>query len=142
MNRRTLLAGIAALALLAPVPAQPAVITSTQNATYASGTNAAAATANGASVDCRSMLYARFAGTITNGGTPPTVAAQANMQWSPDNSTWFTIAIAPGSLTASAGSPFEFEVNEPAGWLRVQITGNTAQSVTYAVANGLAASMQ
>lgn len=142
MNRRTLLAGIAALALLAPVPAKPAIITSTQNGSYASGTNAGSATANGASVDCRSSLYARFAGTVTNGATAPTVAAQANMQWSADNATWFTIGITPGSLTNSGVTPFEFEVNEPAGWLRVQITGNTAQSVTYAIANGVASSMQ
>lgn len=142
MNRRKLLAGITALALLAPVSALPAIITSTQNATYASGTNAGSATANGAAVDCRAMLYARFAGTITNGGTAPSVAARANMQWSPDNSNWYTIAISPGSLTNSDVAPFEFQVNEPAGWLRVQITGNTVQSVTYAIANGIAASMQ
>lgn len=142
MNRRTLLAGIAALALLAPVPAKPAVITSTQNITYISATNTGGSTTNGAGVDCRSALFARFVGTVTNGGTAPGVAARANMQWSPDNSAWYTIWIAPGSLTNSAVVAFSFDVNEPAGWLRVQITGNDTQSVTVAVANGISTSMQ
>lgn len=110
-----------------------AVANNTQLASYASGTNAAAATFNGTSIDCRTDFSVRFTGTITNGGTAPTIQALANFQISEDNSTWYTAATTTASLTNSAVTIFDFYRPYPGCYARIQITGNTAQGVTYAI---------
>jgi hypothetical protein len=100
---------------------------------YASGTNAAGATVNGTSINAQTYFSIRFTGTITNGGTAPTIPCQANLQISEDNSNWYTAQTSTASLTASATTTFDFFRLYPGAYVRVQITGNTAQSVTYAV---------
>jgi hypothetical protein len=82
-------------------------------------------------------MSVRFTGTITNGATAPTIAAQANFQISEDNTTWYTAATATASLTNSAVTTFDFFRLYPGAYTRIQITGNTAQSVTYAVVGNL-----
>lgn len=113
-------------------------------ASYASGTNAAGATLNGTSEDCRQAVMVTFSGTITNGATGPTIPAQANLQVSEDNSTWYTVASATGSTSNFVAGPpvigllqFDFRRLYPGSWCRVQITGNTGQSVTYAVVGNI-----
>lgn len=104
---------------------------------YASGTNADSATFNGSAQDCRTCISARFTGTMTNGGTAPNTPAQVNLQISEDNSTWYTAAIATGTLTGSASTLFDFYRPYPGSWVRLQVTGNTGQSVTYAAVGNL-----
>lgn len=111
----------------------------TKNAAYGSGTNTAGSTANLAAVDASTCVSIRITGTITNGGTAPTIPAQANFQISEDSSpsTWYTVATATASLTNSAPTTFDFFRLYPGAQCRVQITGNTGQSVTYAAVNNI-----
>lgn len=106
---------------------------------YASGTNTAGSTFNGTSEDCRTSVNCRFWGTITNGATAPSSPAVTNLQSSADCSTWFTVASATASLTNSAVTTFDFNRPYPSACLRLQITGNVAQSITYASQGGIIA---
>lgn len=142
-RRRALLAAAAVgLALAVPI-ARSAIMSFTDTATYGSGTNTAGSTANGATVDARNLLKVTFAGSITNGATAPTIAGTATLQWSPDNfTTTWPMQIATGSLTNSATTNFYFEVWAPAGYVRLTIGTNTAQSVTYSISSATVTSMQ
>lgn len=110
----------------------------TQLGAYASGTNTAGSTFNGTAEPTSNAVSVRYSGTITNGGTAPTIAAQANFQvcYDAGPTTWYTVATATASLTINAVTTFDFFRLYPNGFTRVQITGNTGQSVTYAIASG------
>lgn len=76
-------------------------------------------------------------GSITNGGTGPTVAASATLQVSADGTTWYsTNQVQTAGVAASTTYPFEFDIgvggNGPGDWAnaRVQVGSNTGQSVT------------
>jgi len=71
---------------------------------------------------------------LTNGGTGPTIAAEAQIWLSPDNSNWYEFG-GPivGSVTLSV--VVSFAVNIPAGaeYLKVVSGSNTGQDVTIRV---------
>ena len=104
---------------------------------YGSGTNAGNATFNGAAQDCRTSISVRFTGTVTNGGTAPTNPAIVNLQISEDNSTWYNAASATVNLTPSTATAFDFYRPYPGSYVRVQVTGNDTQSVTYAIVGNI-----
>ena len=68
---------------------------------------------------------------VTNGATGPTLAAQAQIQASPDNSHWYNFG---GALLAQLGNSIvtSWSIPIPVGveYLQVVISGNTGQNVT------------
>lgn len=95
-----------------------------------SATNTATSTTTGSTLD----VTAKFGGlatlVITNGGTGPTVACDAILETSRDNSSWFELSRQTAPTTASAVTVFNVEVPDAVMYLRSKFTGNTAQSVT------------
>jgi len=104
--------------------------------TRVTGTNTSGSTFNGATQDCRTDVAVRFFGSVTNGGTAPTIPVSVNLQVSTDNfaSDVDTVETVTGSLTNSAVTTFNFWRLYPGSYTRIQITGNTAQSITYVIA--------
>lgn len=69
---------------------------------------------------------------LTNGGTGPTVAAQVQIQHSPDNSNWYNLGGAlKGSTTSSAVTSWALIPLGPnARYVRLVAGSNTGQNVT------------
>jgi hypothetical protein len=107
--------------------------------TRQAGTNTATSTFNGTTTDARQAFSIRLFGSITNGATAPTIVAVANLQTSQDNfsSDINTVASAQGSLTNSGVTTYDFYRPFPGAYVRVQITGNTGQSVTYVISGNM-----
>lgn len=95
-----------------------------------SATNTAGGTTTGTALD----LTTRFGGlatlVITNGGTGPTVACDAVLETSRNNSNWYEFSRQTAPTTASAVAVFNVEVPDAVMYLRSVFVGNTGQSVT------------
>ena len=110
-----------------------ATITANKNARtlQASASNSVSGTTTSASA---LDLTTRFGGlatlTITNGGTGPTVACDAILEVSRDNSNWSEFSRQTASAANSAISVFQVIVPESVLYLRSKFTGNTGQAVT------------
>lgn len=106
---------------------------STHSATtiQASVANTAGSTTTSTSITNTTGYGGIIFGSMTNGGTAPTLPCVAYLQGSNDNSTnWTSVQQAVGNLTASGITPFSFIVDSGYSYYRVQFVGNTAQSVT------------
>lgn len=106
----------------------------------------AAATSNGAgsttrgTVDLRSVYGGILTVKITNGGTGPTVQAQANVLIAHNSGTtptaasagadWKTVASWVNGTTANTIGEWSMVVDPSVTHLEVEITGNTVQAVT------------
>jgi hypothetical protein len=67
---------------------------------------------------------------ITNGGTGPTVACDAVLETSRDNTNWYELGRQTASTTASAVTTFNVLIPESVMYLRSKFTSNTGQAVT------------
>jgi hypothetical protein len=68
---------------------------------------------------------------ITNGGTGPTVAAQAQVQVSPDNSNWYNYGGAlSGTTTNSDVQSWAIPLSDSVNYAQVVSGSNTGQNVT------------
>ena len=67
---------------------------------------------------------------ITNGATGPTVAAKAQVQWSPDNSNWYNLGGTFGaSLGNSVVSSWPVSIQIGIKYIKVISGSNTGQDV-------------
>lgn len=104
--------------------------TKTARVLQTSGSNSAGSTTTGTGLD----LTTKFGGfatlVVTNGGTGPTIACDAILETSGDNTNWREFTRQTAGVTAS--TPYVFNVEVPVGvmYLRSKFTGNTAQAVT------------
>lgn len=96
----------------------------------AATSNSAAGTTTGTAVDLTTKYGALITGLITNGGTGPTLQANAYVEVSGDNSTWKQFYVVGGGTTASAVTPFSCRIPAPAMYARVTVKDNTGQAVT------------
>jgi hypothetical protein len=100
----------------------------------ASSSNAAGATKTGTALDLTTT--GRFGGvavlSITNGATGPTIACDAIIEASHDNSIWIEISRQTAPVTASAVQTFAVPIDPAYLYIRSKFTGNTAQAVTVA----------
>lgn len=67
---------------------------------------------------------------VTNGGTGPTVACDAILEASNDNTNWHEFSRQTAGVTPSTAYTFNVEVPVGVMYLRSKFTGNTAQDVT------------
>ena len=68
---------------------------------------------------------------FTNGGTAPTVAAQAQIELSPDNTNWYVFGGPQiGNLTDSGVESFITDIPVAANYIRFVTGSNTGQNVT------------
>lgn len=93
-------------------------------------TNAAGATTTGTPVDLTTKYGALVTVKITNGGTSPTLPAQALIYTSGDGANWKLFYSFAASTTASGVNEWPIDIPRAAMNVRVDITGNTVQSVT------------
>jgi len=71
---------------------------------------------------------------ITNGGTGPTIAAQAQIQVSPDNSNWYDFGgPVVGSVTLSVVTSWAINIPIGVEYLKVVSGSNTGQDVVIRV---------
>lgn len=105
-------------------------VTKTARTLQASASNAAGATATGTALNLTTALGCEGVAKITNGATGPTVGCSFSLQWSNDNSTWFTLFTVTATTTASAVATMPWSVGPEAMYIRSVFTGNTGQAVT------------
>lgn len=105
----------------------------TARAVQASATNTAGSTTttSGQSTGYGTSGVAK----ITNGGTGPTVACSVYLDWSADNTTFYSgPSIGSGDTVASSVTliPYSLGIGSGGDWAyyRLRFTGNTGQSVT------------
>ena len=108
-------------------------ITKTLTTVYTTSLTAGAGNVNSTEVDLSSVDSAVVDIKLTNGGTGPTVPAQAQIQLSGDaGTTWFNFG-GPliGSVTASAVAQWAgIQIPQAAKRVRIVLGSNTAQAVT------------
>ncbi len=96
----------------------------------AATSNSAGSTATGTAFDVTTAFGGLITIKITNGGTGPTVPATAYVYVSGDNSNFKLLTSFTHSSTNSAVGEFSCELPAAAMYVRVDVTGNTAQAVT------------
>lgn len=96
----------------------------------AATSNAAGGTTTGAAVDLTTKYGALITGLIANGGTGPTLQANAYVEVSGDNVNWKQFYVVGGGTTASAITPFSCRIPAPVMYARVRVADNTGQAVT------------
>lgn len=97
----------------------------------ASTSNAAGSSKTSSTVDNTTSYGAVIFGTMTNGGTGPTLPCAAIIDLSNDNSTWAQGMLqTTGSTTASDVTPFYFDLPPTFKYARLRFIGNTGQAVT------------
>ena len=96
----------------------------------AATSNTAGSTTTGTAIDLTTKYGGLLTIKITNGGTGPTVAASAKVYTSGDNSNFKLFAQVTGDVTSSSVNEWSMEIPLGVMYVRVDVTGNTAQSVT------------
>lgn len=97
----------------------------------AAGTsNTAGSTTTGTAVDLTTAYGGVVTIKITNGGTGPTIGASAKVYVSGDNTNYKLFTQVTGDNVNSSVTEFAVEIPPPVMYVRVDITGNTAQAVT------------
>jgi hypothetical protein len=104
--------------------------TKTARTLQASATNTAAGTTTGSSLDLTTKFGGLATLIVTNGGTGPTIACDAILESSRDNTNWHELTRQTAGTTLSTAYTFNVEVPASVMYLRSKFTGNTAQSVT------------
>lgn len=92
--------------------------------------NTAGSTTTGTAIDLTTKYGGLCTIKITNGGSGPTVAAQANVYTSGDNSNFKLLASFVASTTAAAVAEWAVDIPPGVMYMRVDVTGNTVQAVT------------
>lgn len=107
--------------------------TKTRSVSIAEGTsNTAGSTTTGSVIDLRTAYGALVTIRIANGATGPTVAAQANVYTSSDNTTFYLLQSFVAPVTNSVSTDWALDIPAAAMYVRIDVTGNTAQAVTCA----------
>lgn len=96
----------------------------------AATSNAAGATTTGTVWDNTTKYGGLVTIKLTNGGTGPTVAANAYVYTSADNSAFKLYTKLIGDVTASSVNEWSIEVPAGAMYIRVDVKDNTVQAVT------------
>lgn len=96
----------------------------------AATSNTAGGTTTGTAIDLTTKYGGLCTIKITNGGTGPTVAAQANVYTSGDNTNFKLLQTFVGDTTSSSVNEWAIDIPAAAMYVRVDVTGNTAQAVT------------
>lgn len=97
----------------------------------AATSNAAGGTTTGTAVDLRTLSYGFWLTIkITNGGTPPTLPAYARILTSGDGTNYKEAYRVYGDTVASSVTEFADRFPSSVMYVRVDVTGNTAQAVT------------
>ena len=92
--------------------------------------NAAAATSTGTPVDLTTKYGAIVTVKITNGATAPTLAANAYIYTSGDNTNYKLMQKLGGDTVINSVNEWTIEIPTPAMYVRVDVKDNTAQAVT------------
>jgi hypothetical protein len=104
--------------------------TKTARTLQASATNTAGSTTTGTALDLTTKFGGLATLVVTNGGTGPTVACDAILETSRDNTNWYEFSRQTAGVTASTTYTFNVEIPIGIMYLRSKFTSNTAQSVT------------
>jgi hypothetical protein len=96
----------------------------------AATSNGAGSTTTGTVVDLTTKYGALVTIKITNGATAPTIAAQANIYTSGDNTNFKLFYTVASDLVNSSVNEWAVPIPAQAMYCRVDITGNTGQAVT------------
>lgn len=96
----------------------------------ASTSNAAAATTTGTAIDITTKYGGFLTAKLTNGGTGPTVAANAYIYTSGDNTNFKLWQKLLGDIVASSVNEWGIDVPPGVMYIRVDVKDNTAQAVT------------
>ena len=107
-----------------------ATATKNRRILQASATNAAAATTTGTGFNLTTAVGGLATLVVTNGGTGPTIACDAILETSSDNTNWYEFSRQTAGVTLSTAYTFNVEVPVGVMYLRSKFTGNTAQGVT------------
>ena len=91
--------------------------------------NTAGSTTTGSSINLTAAYGGLATAKITNGPTGPTVAAQAKLMVSGDNTNWKTFKVFLASNANNAISEFACELPPGTMYARWDVTGNTGQTV-------------
>lgn len=96
----------------------------------AATTNTAGSTQTGTAFDLSTALGALLTAKITNGGTGPTIAASVKIYTSADNTNFKLFQTLTSDVTASSVNEWAVDIPPTVKYIRADVTGNTAQSVT------------
>ena len=96
----------------------------------AATSNAAGATTTGTAVNLTTGYGALVTVKITNGGTGPTVPATVRILTSGDNTNYKLFYSFASDNIASSVNEWAIDIPRAAMYVRVDVTGNTAQAVT------------
>src|SRR4051812_10942830 len=95
----------------------------------AATSNAGSATTTGSVVDLSTKYGGLITIKLTNGATGPTVAASAKVYTSGDNTNFKLLTTITGDSTNNSVNEYAVEIPAPVMYVRVDVTGNTAQAV-------------
>jgi hypothetical protein len=105
--------------------------TKTLSALIAAGTsNAAAGTTTGTAKNTSTAYGGAVTVKLTNGATAPTVAAQAHVKVSGDNTNWKTLCTFYGDIVNNSVNEFAVDINPGYQYVNVVVDSNTVQPVT------------
>lgn len=93
-------------------------------------TNTAGSTKTGTVIDLTACYGAGVTAQIKNGATGPTVGATVNVYVSNDNSAFRLLYTVTAGVANNGQYDFAFNIDPWWMYLRVDVTGNTAQTVT------------
>ena len=96
----------------------------------AATSNTAAGTTTGTVVDLTTKYGALITVKLTNGGTAPTIAANAYVYTSGDNTNFKLLMKLGGDTTISSVNEWSIDIPASAMYCRVDIKDNTVQAVT------------
>jgi hypothetical protein len=96
----------------------------------AATSNSAGGTTTGTAIDLTTKYGGVLTVRITNGATGPTVAASATVLVSYDNSAFRTYAQVTHNSSNNAVGDWAWDIPPGVMYLRVDVSGNTAQAVT------------
>lgn len=96
----------------------------------AASTNAASATKTGTVVDLTTKYGGLCTIKLTNGGTGPTIAPNAYVYTSADNSTFKLFYKVAGDTTASSVNEYAIDIPATVMYMRVDVKDNTGQTIT------------
>lgn len=104
--------------------------THTSGTLYASATLTAATTANSSAFDNTVKYGGIITAKITTGGTADDPPAYAEMQFSPDNSTWYFWTSQAAGVSGSTAYPLAFIVPPEVAYARLVFHGSATNNVT------------
>ncbi len=96
----------------------------------AATSNTAGSTQTGTAIDLTTKYGGLLTSKITNGATGPTIAASVNVYTSGDNSNFKLFTTVTATTVNNAIHEWAFDIPPAVMYVRADVTGNTAQTVT------------